>query len=211
MQLRLSIVPLRAVAPKQACVLTNIRLFSSLPRAASFSTFPSSSTFSRLHLRSGSAVVPYQKRSSSSASHTDTTADLAKKPAKYDINQTSIPHYTQMALLGLIPAALVLSPSALNVPVDLALGVLIPFHAHNGMSLIITDYVTGKGAQTAARGLLWASTILAGLGLLSLNLRGDGLTETVKSLWRPTEKKEEKKEEQKPAPAAKKDYTKGKH
>lgn len=54
---------------------------------------------------------------------------------------TTVYHYTSLAALGLMPVALVASPSALNVPIDLALGVILPLHGHIGMNYVITDYV----------------------------------------------------------------------
>ena len=59
-------------------------------------------------------------------------------------------HASGFALVGLFPAALILSPSAINMPVDLALGFMFPFHAHVGMNYIISDYVprATQGAHT---------------------------------------------------------------
>ena len=113
------------------------------------------------------------------------------------------------------------------MPVDLALGVIFPLHAHIGMNWVISDYVppdmrtsvrtamAREGSESAAaaaarqRVLLMAccstspsllipprpppgipprpqagATVLCGLGLLKLNLTGDGITETLKKLWR---------------------------
>ena len=41
-------------------------------------------------------------------------------------------HYTSMALIPLTPLAFVLSPSSYCLPVDLALGVVIPLHGEFG-------------------------------------------------------------------------------
>ena len=74
------------------------------------------------------------------------------------------------------------------MPVDLALGILFPVHAHIGMNLVITDYAKklfGKGAVQPCRVGMLVLTGTTGLGLLKLNLSGPGLTETIKSLWRP--------------------------
>jgi len=43
---------------------------------------------------------------------------------------------------GLTPLAFLLSPSKMNMPVDIALGVLLPLHGHIGMNYVITDYAT---------------------------------------------------------------------
>mmetsp|Transcript_6169 Transcript_6169/g.8982 ORF Transcript_6169/g.8982 Transcript_6169/m.8982 type:complete len:105 (-) Transcript_6169:420-734(-) len=96
-------------------------------------------------------------------------------------------HKVNLALLGVTPLALVLSPSALNMPVDLALGVLFPVHAHIAMNGVITDYaakIFGKGATMPCRFLMLGITGGTILGFARLNLAGDGLTESVKGLWR---------------------------
>ena len=49
-------------------------------------------------------------------------------------------HLSSMALAALVPIAVVASPSKLNMPVDLALGVIVPVHAHMGIATIISDY-----------------------------------------------------------------------
>lgn len=49
-------------------------------------------------------------------------------------------HYTSIGLVTLIPIALV-APSSVVLPVDLALGFLLPIHAHIGMAHIVEDYV----------------------------------------------------------------------
>lgn len=83
--------------------------------------------------------------------------------------------------------ALILSPSSLNMPVDLALGVLFPVHAHVAMNSVITDYADkffGKGAMMPCRVLMLGITAATILGFARLNLTGDGLTESVKGIWR---------------------------
>lgn len=100
-------------------------------------------------------------------------------------------HATSVGLLALVPAAFVLSPSALSVPVDYALGVLIPLHSHIGMNNVISDYVP-KSQQTLAR-LAWLGvTGVVFLGILRSNIEGPGLTETIKTIWRenPNKKQE---------------------
>ena len=100
-------------------------------------------------------------------------------------------HKINLALLGLTPAALALSPSMLNMPVDIALGLALPIHGHIGMNLVITDYakkVFGAGAITPCRMLLTAFTGVTLIGLAKLNLAGPGITETVKCFWRPKAK-----------------------
>jgi len=103
--------------------------------------------------------------------------------------------YTHVSLAVLTPVAFVLSPSILNAPVDLALGVLIPVHSHLGLSTVLTDYIPPQYQQLSLQ-LLWLVSILTGLGLLKINLCGSGITESIKSLWRQTSKKEQRKLEQ---------------
>ena len=111
----------------------------------------------------------------------------ADKPQKF----VKLYHYTTYLSLGLFPAALALSPSALCMPVDLAMGVVFPVHGHIGMNYIVSDYIP-KDGRPAARALLALLTGGTVLGLLNLNVRGVGITETVKSMWRPTPAVEDK-------------------
>jgi len=97
-------------------------------------------------------------------------------------------HWSSMGMFYLWPFAIVLSPSMANLPVDLALNVFIPFHAHLGMTQVLVDYVPRK-YQNWSIILLYIATGAAALGLLKVNLCGSGITESVKSLWRPTPKK----------------------
>ena len=50
-------------------------------------------------------------------------------------------HQSGYALVALTPVAFILSPSWLNFPVDLALGVIFPVHSHIAINYVITDYV----------------------------------------------------------------------
>lgn len=96
---------------------------------------------------------------------------------------------TSTALAVATPVALVLSPSFLNIPVDLALGVVIPFHLHYGLSSIMVDYVP-RQHQAVGRILMAITSLLTAIGLLKINLCGQGVTESFKSLWRePKQKK----------------------
>ena len=92
-------------------------------------------------------------------------------------------HTSGTALAVLAPVAFAVSPSAMNMPVDVVLGVLFPFHSHVALNYVISDYVP-PAARSGARAALLAVTIITAAGLLKLNLQGPGLTETVKSLWR---------------------------
>lgn len=99
-------------------------------------------------------------------------------------------HYSSVALMGLTPVAFVLSPSPLAIPVDFALGVLFPIHAHIGMNNVISDYVP-KSAQTLARIAWLGVTGVMLLGFLRVNIEGAGITETVKTVWRESPNKKQ--------------------
>ncbi|OQR89964.1 hypothetical protein THRCLA_09495 [Thraustotheca clavata] len=94
-----------------------------------------------------------------------------------------------VGILGLIPVALALSPSALNTPVDYALGVLIPVHAHVSMNAVLSDYIP-KMHQLPFRLSALAGTTAFFLGLLVVNVNGVGITESIKTIWREAPKKE---------------------
>ncbi len=98
-------------------------------------------------------------------------------------SQIELYHMSHIALLVGIPVALVLSPSVLVMPVDLALGLLMPWHAHVGLVNVSDDYVP-RPYRALAKGGLVVVSVLATLGLLKINLCGAGITESVKSLWR---------------------------
>ena len=92
-------------------------------------------------------------------------------------------HKSMMALAVLTPVSFVLSPSPMNKPIDLALGVLFPFHSHVGLNYVISDYVP-KAMRSVARFGLLGVTAVTTVGLLQLNISGVGMTETIKRLWR---------------------------
>lgn len=96
---------------------------------------------------------------------------------------TKVYHWSNLGLAVLFPTALFLSPSSLNWPVDLALGLLIPMHTHIGMNAVISDYVPPSIRSGVRTGWLGVSVLMFA-GLLRLNLTGDGVTETMKSVWR---------------------------
>mmetsp|Transcript_78778 Transcript_78778/g.218983 ORF Transcript_78778/g.218983 Transcript_78778/m.218983 type:complete len:146 (-) Transcript_78778:72-509(-) len=100
---------------------------------------------------------------------------------------TKLYHTTQIAQAVLLPIALVLSPSSLNMPIDFALGVLFPFHSYVAVNYVITDYVP-KVARSGARMALFVATIIAAAGMLKINVTGPGLTATVTNLWRKPKK-----------------------
>jgi succinate dehydrogenase (ubiquinone) membrane anchor subunit len=96
-------------------------------------------------------------------------------------------HLSAIVLAVLAPAAFV-SPSSFSQPIDLSLGVIFPFHAHVAMNYIVSDYVP-HAFRTLARSGVLGLTVLSVAGLLKLNLSGDGLTQTIKCLWKKSEKK----------------------
>lgn len=106
---------------------------------------------------------------------------------------TKLYHLTSVGLMALVPAAFVLSPSPLCLPVDLALGVLIPAHAHVGMNNVISDYVPKSTRQLARIAWLGATAIMF-LGFLRCNIEGVGITETVKTVWRESPNKKKAQE-----------------
>jgi succinate dehydrogenase (ubiquinone) membrane anchor subunit len=94
-------------------------------------------------------------------------------------------HKGNLAMAILTPLAFIV-PSSICLPIDVTLGILFPFHSHVAMNYVITDYVP-KSSRTLARAVLLATTLIAAAGLLKLNLKGPGLTATVKSLWKKPE------------------------
>jgi succinate dehydrogenase (ubiquinone) membrane anchor subunit len=98
-------------------------------------------------------------------------------------NEIQLFHMSHIALAAGIPLALLLSPSFLCIPVDLALGLIIPWHAHVGMVNVLEDYVPRPYRKLAKTGMLIVSVCVT-LGLLKVNLCGAGITESVKALWR---------------------------
>ena len=90
-------------------------------------------------------------------------------------------HASSFALAGLVPAAAI-APGG-QAAIDLALGVAMPVHSHVAMNFIISDYVP-KAARGPTRLAMLALTAATTVGLFRLNARGEGITRTVKSLWK---------------------------
>ncbi|KAJ1452015.1 CybS-domain-containing protein [Pelagophyceae sp. CCMP2097] len=98
---------------------------------------------------------------------------------------TSYYHAINLGLLGLTPVALA-APSALNFPLDMALAVFFPLHAHIGMNYVISDYVPkflSRAAIGPARAVMLGVTSVTVLGLFKLNVEGPGITKSLKQLW----------------------------
>lgn len=123
-------------------------------------------------------------------------ADMVKEffsAADHSTGLSHAYHKLNVGLVALTPLALLLSPSAMNFPVDLALGIGIPVHFQISGHMLITDYaplLLGNGLgkavwlQNVLRAAMTATTAVTLCGLTKLNLEGPGLTETIKSLWR---------------------------
>jgi len=111
--------------------------------------------------------------------------------ADQTLAQNRVYHKTHFITLALVPIALAAHPSALSMPVDVALAIALPLHAHIGMNWIFTDYVPGSPSGPARLALLTAS-VLACLGLLKLSVAGPGIIGTVKEMWTGAEEKQKK-------------------
>lgn len=93
--------------------------------------------------------------------------------------QWNMEHLTTIALLGTIPAALVLE----NPVVDSVLAVLLSAHVFWGLECIITDYVHGPTLPKVAMGSLYAVMALTLTGLLYFNYKDIGISKAVKKVW----------------------------
>uniref|UniRef100_A0AAV1U347 Succinate dehydrogenase [ubiquinone] cytochrome b small subunit n=1 Tax=Peronospora matthiolae TaxID=2874970 RepID=A0AAV1U347_9STRA len=162
-----------------------------MPRSLLRST--SALTTSRVALRPSTGVRHFRKNAPTKYTENKELTGLAGV-LQADNHKLSVKamHLTNVGLMAAVPLAFVLSPSPLALPVDLAIGVLVPVHAHIGMNNVISDYVP-KNVRTLARlGWLGATSLML-LGLLRVNLEGPGITEVVKTIWResPNKKKHE--------------------
>jgi len=146
-----------------------------------------------------SSFPPSQSTSTPIRNQSTTSEDASSKVLNYTqsllthlqhAKTVEIFHYTNVSLAVLTPVAIFLSPTFLNIPVDFALGLIIPIHAHIGSVGVIQDYVP-RPQQPLAIAIFTALTLLTFIGLLKINLCGAGITESVKSLWRkPVQVKE---------------------
>ena len=100
-------------------------------------------------------------------------------------------HYSQLTAAVLFPISFILAPSAVCVPIDYIMCVLYPLHGCIGMSHVWSDYC-GPSLGKALKITDLIVSLIAMFGLLYLNATSDGLTATIKQLWRP--KIEDKRE-----------------
>ncbi len=88
------------------------------------------------------------------------------------------------------PLAVIASPSLLDLPLDLALNALIPYHSHVAINYVISDYCPRPARLLLRTG--WVGvTAVSFFGLLKLNLFGPGIVKTLKAAWGKPPKKVE--------------------
>lgn len=78
---------------------------------------------------------------------------------------------------------MIASPSIISLPADVLISLTLPMHTWWGMRNVINDYVP-PGAHAFANTLLLVVVLVMLLGLLNMTLRGAGVVDTVKQLWR---------------------------
>eukprot|EP00009_Paramoeba_aestuarina_P004408 CAMPEP_0201516700 /NCGR_PEP_ID=MMETSP0161_2-20130828/7974_1 /ASSEMBLY_ACC=CAM_ASM_000251 /TAXON_ID=180227 /ORGANISM="Neoparamoeba aestuarina, Strain SoJaBio B1-5/56/2" /LENGTH=98 /DNA_ID=CAMNT_0047913941 /DNA_START=258 /DNA_END=554 /DNA_ORIENTATION=+ len=91
--------------------------------------------------------------------------------------------WSSISLVALIPAGLALAPSQLCIPIDTIVGVVLPIHGYWGMEKIIHDYMP-RPTQGILTWFWMAVTGATILGLARLNLQGQGISNSIKELWR---------------------------
>jgi hypothetical protein len=100
-------------------------------------------------------------------------------------------HATNIAAAVFVPIALLSdSGSGMQNACNWALTGLIPLHGHIGTNWIVSDYVPESSKGTVRKFTLVAS-LLTFLGLVRVNVKGDGVIDTVKHLFAPPAVKEE--------------------
>merc|ERR1712216_411934 len=150
-------------------------------------------TMQRLILRPSlraSLAVPVRQRSTAAAQPAGLDAALK---ADHSSGALSLFHKTNLLAIGLTPVAFVLPDSipVAGTAINVFLGIVFPVHGHIGMSGVLTDYVPkfSRSLLGPARMALLGLTSVTVLGLLKLNLTGDGMTNSVKALWKKKELK----------------------
>ena len=112
----------------------------------------------------------------------------AQKADSSALRQLKYFHHTGLVLAAAVPAALALSPSALNMPVDLVLSAAVPYHAYVGTVGVVEDYVPRDSQETAKTVALFVAGLMAA-GMFKATFFGSGPTEAVKALWRDAPEK----------------------
>jgi len=142
----------------------------------------------RLRLSLPAGVRAFRAGRAACGGESDNLQTMVLK-SDHSAKMTHLYHKLNFALIGLGPVALVLSPSAMNYPLDLLLGVIIPLHSHIGGNDVVTDYAKkitkAKAFESTLRWSVLGTSVVMFFGLLKLNLEGHGITETIKRLWRP--------------------------
>ena len=139
--------------------------------------------FARRTIPSMTSVSQYRLKSSSSSG--------SIMEADRGAIGTKLYHNTSLFLLVGFPLALLPVPT-ISFPFELAIGFIIPLHSHIGFNYIITDYVP-KAMRSAARAGVLATTVISVLGLTYINVKGDGIGNAFRSLWKkPPAKTSEK-------------------
>ena len=140
----------------------------------------------RRYGKSGSAAIPCEQARAQARAVEDWNTILFK--SDHTTTGMHLYHQLNIAAIGLGPLAL-MAPSSLTFPIDLVLGVVIPLHSHMGCNDVISDYskkvTKAPWFENGLRKGAFAMTVITFLGLLRLNLEGPGITEGIKSLWRP--------------------------
>ncbi|XP_049850451.1 uncharacterized protein LOC126322614 [Schistocerca gregaria] len=106
-----------------------------------------------------------------------------RKNAAWEFYQLS-----SLTILATLPVGLVIPSSFLSLPLNLVLGFAIPVHTFYNMHHVIEDYVPSAYVRLCNI-LLWVACVLTFIGLLKLNLYGDGILDTIKSFWKKEERK----------------------
>eukprot|EP00199_Chlamydomonas_sp_CCMP681_P004694 CAMPEP_0119107464 /NCGR_PEP_ID=MMETSP1180-20130426/10293_1 /TAXON_ID=3052 ORGANISM="Chlamydomonas cf sp, Strain CCMP681" /NCGR_SAMPLE_ID=MMETSP1180 /ASSEMBLY_ACC=CAM_ASM_000741 /LENGTH=123 /DNA_ID=CAMNT_0007092951 /DNA_START=143 /DNA_END=514 /DNA_ORIENTATION=+ len=91
--------------------------------------------------------------------------------------------YSCIAMGAATPLAIIASKDGfLQRVADFGMLFAIPVHMHVGMCSCITDYLPKVAKGPARMGMLGMSAVTF-IGLLKINTTGQGITQTVKSLW----------------------------
>ena len=101
--------------------------------------------------------VPYTLHSSLSEARYSSSKNINKTMASRlithpDAHAKALAYYHKLnvALVAAAPIAVLAHPSPLSTPVDLAIGIALPIHAHVGMMNVISDYAPKISKHAAA-------------------------------------------------------------